>query len=157
MTPIWSQLFFLHKLVDSGLMKQTSADWPSVVLTMTPLYQHVFYHVRLIWTVMCMCVCVTEDAARHHPDQPPRPHPCGVAPGLQLSGWRPWGAFIGLGLHSIPWPYVQHHSRPPWHPPGWDPHEDSAQEPGLLHCEFGAWRRLVQQIAVIDFKMCTIQ
>lgn len=79
--------------------------------------------------------CVTEDAARHNPDQPPGPHPRGLTPGLQLSCWWPRGTFIWPCLHSSPRACLRHHHRPPRHSPGRDSHEDAAQEPWLLYCK----------------------
>lgn len=79
--------------------------------------------------------CVTEDAARHNPDQPPGPHPRGLTPGLQLSCWWPRGTFIWPCLYSCPRACLRHHHRPPRHSPGRDSHEDAAQEPWLLYCK----------------------
>lgn len=77
----------------------------------------------------------SEDAAGHHLDQPAGPHPCGLPAGLQLSGRWPRGAARRQRLGVACRPGSQRCHRSPGHPPGWDPHEDASQEPGLLHGE----------------------
>lgn len=101
------------------------------------VYSHLLRCERWIFSVSSwmFVFCVTEDAARHNPDQPPGPHPRGLSPGLQLSCWWPRGAFIWPCLHSSPRASLRHHHRPPRHPPGRDSHEDAAQEPRLLYCK----------------------